>query len=349
MFKEMEEKYLIESNNLEVGYLHGRSRVSVMKFPYLKVEKGDFIAIAGQNGIGKSTLLKTILQLIPPLSGDILLQGKSVKNYSRERLARHISFVSTETIQVKHLTVKELVAFGRYPYSNWFGQISEKDERMVEKAIQALELEKIARRYVDEISDGERQRAMIAKAIAQETEIIILDEPTAFLDLPHKHEIIHLLGKFSREQQKTILFTTHDLGIAVREADKLWLLSSDGFLEGTPEDLVLKGYFSKVFNTAIVNFDTHKGEFVVKREFCPLFNLKGASPLVYWTQIALEKENFTVLEKEDPSFPFIYTGEAGDDFTWKYSFRGETRTFTSIFELRKFVRHKFLEQKIEMP
>lgn len=328
---------------LTVGYKKGLQAVPIMSFPEIKVEQGDFIAIAGQNGIGKSTLIKTLVQLIPILKGDVILKGKSVSHYSRTEMATLISYVSTEIVHTQQVTVRDLVAFGRYPYTNWFGKMQEEDITIIDEAIVMLELQHLAPRYIDEISDGERQRAMIARALAQQTDIVILDEPTAFLDLPHKHEIVNLLGKLAHEHDKTIIFTTHDLGIAIREADKLWLLSQDGFYQGSPEDLILNGIISKTFNTNKVSFDNRKGEFSVKKKYKPYFYISGRSSAVHWTRNAIEKDGFTILEKESESFPVIFIEQKPSGYQWNLKWQGEAVEFHSVLELRLFIRDNYCQ------
>jgi iron complex transport system ATP-binding protein len=339
----MERETIIEMKGLVVGYRRKNQPVPVMSFPSIKVEKGDFIAVAGQNGIGKSTLIKTLIQLIPEIEGDILLNGKPVKSYPRTKLASIISYVSTEIVHNQQMTVRDLVTFGRYPYTNWFGKIEKNDLKIVDEAIELLELQHLAGRSIDEISDGERQRTMIARALAQQTEIMILDEPTAFLDLPHKHEIVNLLGWLSRKFKKTVIFTTHDLGIAIREVDKLWLLSGDGFFHGSPEDLILNGTVSKTFNTSKVSFDNRKGEFTIKKELRPFIHVTGKSNLIHWTKNAIEKDGFTVLDKETEDFPSIAVSQQPDGFEWKLMNRGNDLIFKSILELRLFIKDNFLQ------
>lgn len=337
----MERETIIEMKNLVVGYRRKNQAVPVMGFPSIKVEKGDFIAVAGQNGIGKSTLIKTLIQLIPEIKGEILLNGKSVKSYSRTTLASLISYVSTEIVHNQQMTVRDLVTYGRYPYTNWFGKIEKEDLKIVDEAIELLELQHLAGRSIDEISDGERQRTMIARALAQQTEIMILDEPTAFLDLPHKHEIVNLLGWLSRKFNKTVIFTTHDLGIAIREADKLWLLSRDGFFQGSPEDLILSGTISKTFNTSKVSFDNRKGEFTIKKELRPYIYITGKSNLVHWTKNAIEKDGFTVPDRDSDDFPSIIVTQHSDGYEWKLLNKGKTYSFRSIAELRIFIKDNF--------
>ncbi len=339
----MERETIIEMKGLVVGYRRKNQAVPVMRFPSIKIEKGDFIAVAGQNGIGKSTLIKTLIQLIPEIEGEILLKGKSVKFYSRTALASIISYVSTEIVHNQQMTVRDLVTFGRYPYTNWFGKIEKDDLKIVDEAIELLELQHLAGRSIDEISDGERQRTMIARALAQQTEIMILDEPTAFLDLPHKHEIVNLLGWLSRKFKKTVIFTTHDLGIAIREADKLWLLSGDGFFHGSPEDLILSGTVSRTFNTSKVSFDNRKGEFTIKKELRPFIYISGKSSAVYWTKNAIEKDGFTVLDKESEGFPSIAVLPQTDGYEWKLADKGNVILFRSIAELRVYIKENFLQ------
>lgn len=339
----MERETIIEMKNLVVGYRRKNQAVPVMSFPSIKVEKGDFIAVAGQNGIGKSTLIKTLIQLIPEIKGEILLNGKSVKLYSGTALASLISYVSTEIVHNQQMTVRDLVTYGRYPYTNWFGKIEKEDLKIVDEAIELLELQHLAGRSIDEISDGERQRTMIARALAQQTEIMILDEPTAFLDLPHKHEIVNLLGWLSRKFNKTVIFTTHDLGIAIREADKLWLLSRDGFFQGSPEDLILSGTISKTFNTSKVSFDNRKGEFTIKKELRPYLHITGKSNLVHWTKNAIEKDGFTVPDKDSEEFPSITVSQHSDGYNWKLLNEGKAYSFRSISELRIFIKDNFVQ------
>lgn len=336
----MQEEAIIELNGLVAGYHRKQKTVPVMSFPDIRVAKGDFIAIAGPNGIGKSTLIKTLVQLIPEISGKIMLKGKPVSSYTRIDLASLVSYVSTEIIHSR-LSVRELVSFGRYPYTNWFGKIGEEDLRIVDEAITMLELEHLSGRSIDEISDGERQKAMIARALAQQTEIIILDEPTAFLDLPHKYEIVNLLGRLSREFGKTVIFTTHDLGIAIREVDKLWILSKDGFFHGSPEDMVLDGIFSRTFNTPRVSFDSRKGEFTIRKTYKPFFYITGKSSVVYWTRNAIEKDGFTTIDKQTESRPSITIEPTPEGYQWIVDHHGQTTRLKNILELRSFIRDNF--------
>jgi iron complex transport system ATP-binding protein len=332
---------IIELKNLIIGYQKGHHAMPIMSFPEINVEKGDFIAIAGVNGIGKSTLIKTLIQLIPKISGDILINSKPASSYSRAKLASLISYVSTEVIHAQQITVRDLVTFGRYPYTNWFGKIESEDKTIVEDAIDLLELRHLASKFIDEISDGERQRAMIARALAQQTDIVILDEPTAFLDLPHKHEIVNLLGKLTREKGKTILFTTHDLAIAIKEADKLWLLSNEGFSQGSPEDLILNGIIAKIFNTPKVTFDNRRGDFAIQKNLKPYFIIKGKMTAALWTRYALEKEGFTALEREDSGYPVISIDQKETGYEWTLLHETISISFNNILDLRRYIRKNF--------
>jgi iron complex transport system ATP-binding protein len=241
-------KPIIQTRHLSVGYRSGSQTRAILNNLEVSVNQGELIGIIGQNGIGKSTLLRTIARLQEPLDGDVFVYGQTLESFSRNKFAQKVSFVSTETLKLNHCTVRQLVSFGRSPYTNWFGHLTTEDEAMVSEAIEMVGILPLASRYINEISDGERQRVMIARTLAQDTEIIILDEPTAFLDMPNKYEVIHLLGELTRKKKKTILFTSHDLNIAMREADRLWLISPGAFVDGAPEDLVLHHAISGLFD-----------------------------------------------------------------------------------------------------
>jgi len=215
---------IIRLDKLEIGYGQGRKKHSLSRPLECNARSGELIALMGRNGCGKSTLLRTIAGLQEALSGSVRLVDRSLEDYPRKELSRLLGFVSTEVIRVQGLRVRDLVAMGRYPHTGWFGRLSEQDHERVRHAMDITSLDSLASRDLDELSDGERQRAMIARTLAQDTRILILDEPTAFLDLTHRHEVIILLGKLAREHGKTILFSSHDLQLSLREASRIWLM-----------------------------------------------------------------------------------------------------------------------------
>jgi len=317
-------------SNLSVGY----RRHVVLANMNLSANEGELIALIGRNGLGKSTLLRTIACLQPALSGKIMVAGKPLGQYSRNELAGLLSIVSTEPVGVSHLTVRQLVAFGRFPHTNWIGKLTEKDATLVEEAMQLVGIVSLGNKNLHEISDGERQRAMIARTLAQDTGLILLDEPTAFLDMPNRYEVVHLLHQLTRTKRKTILFSTHDLNIAMHQADKLWLMVDDILYEGAPEDMVLNRQFARVFEGTKLHFDDCKGEFNIKQtEFQPI-KLSGEKKTFFWTKKALERLGFSVQKEENKNYADIVANE-GVPNSWTCNLHGKQLQFTSIYELSK--------------
>ena len=220
------------------------------------INSGELTCLLGANGIGKSTLLRTLSAFQPKLSGEIFIQGQEIEQYKDKELSMAISVVLTEKCEVRNMTVTELVGLGRTPYTGFWGTLDEDDKQIVERSISLVKIEKLADRMVHTLSDGERQKVMIAKALAQETPIIFLDEPTAFLDFPSKVEMMQLLHRLSRQTNKTIFLSTHDLELALQIADKIWLMDKmNGVIIGTPEDLSLNGSLSAFFAHKGIIFD----------------------------------------------------------------------------------------------
>jgi len=318
--------------NLSVGY---RQRV-VLGNLNLSAAECELVALIGRNGLGKSTLLRTIARLQPAISGDVMIAGKSLGQYSRNELAGLLSIVSTETVGVSHLTVRQLVSFGRFPHTNWIGKLTGEDNALVEEAMQLVGIESLANKNLHEISDGERQRAMIARTLAQDTNLILLDEPTAFLDLPNRYEVVHLLHRLTRTKRKTILFSTHDLNIAMHEADKLWLMLDGALHEGAPEDLVLNRQFARVFEGTKLHFDDRKGEFNIKREDMQTIKLSGEGKIFFWTKKALERLGFSVQKEENKHHADVSISE-GVSSLWTCKYYGKQKEFNSIYGLSKYL------------
>lgn len=227
-------------------------------------DKGELIALIGINGSGKSTLFRTVIGLQKLLSGKIIIDGKNITEYKKTETAKKIAFVSSEIIQTKYLKVKELVALGRYPHQSSFNQNSEKDKGIVESALKTVGMNDFKENLITEISDGERQKIMTARALAQDTDIILLDEPAAFLDLANKFALYKILSDTSQKLNKTIIFSTHDLNIALKYCDKVWLIKDKTIYEGAPEDLFSEGIFQNIFSDQHVIFNTGTFEFSVK-------------------------------------------------------------------------------------
>lgn len=217
--------------------------------------QGELTCLLGVNGAGKSTLLRTLAAFIPSLAGDIYLQGKKINSYSQKDLSKLIGIVLTGRMEQGGLTVFEMIGMGRSPYTGFWGTLRDNDRKIIAHAIETIKIQHLQERPMSTLSDGERQKVMIAKALAQETPIIFLDEPTAFLDFPSKAEIMQLLKQLAHEMNKTIFLSTHDLELALQIADKLWLLDEENLITGTPLELAEKGYLDQFFNIPGILFD----------------------------------------------------------------------------------------------
>lgn len=237
----------------------------------LELFPAEVTCLLGLNGMGKSTLLRTLCGFQSPIAGEILLNDKPLKTYSQAELSLVVGVVLTEKTNVGGITVYELVSLGRHPHSGFFGRLKKQDRRVIEQSLQAAGILHKANYYVSELSDGERQKAMIAKTLSQECPIILLDEPTAFLDITGRMETMILLRKLAREQQKAILLSTHDMDQAIRMGDCLWLLGNDRpVVYGTPEDLILNNTFESFFGKDNMVFDPFSGRLNVKTTLPPI-------------------------------------------------------------------------------
>jgi len=209
---------VISLSQLSVGYTLSHPVISDIN---LELRSGQLACLIGENGIGKSTLLKTLTGFLPKLKGSLLLGNRDIESFSQRELARQVSIVLTQKPDVQNLTIEEIIGLGRSPYTGFFGRLRAEDRKVVDDAIATMGIEKLRGRMIQTLSDGERQKVMIAKALAQETSIILLDEPTAFLDFPSKAETFQSLQRMAHERDKLILLSTHDLELAVRFADSL--------------------------------------------------------------------------------------------------------------------------------
>ncbi len=275
---------MLKTNQLHIGYGH----YTVQSDLNLQANGRDLICLTGTNGAGKSTLLRTLAGLQKPLKGTITIQNKSVHKLSSYERSTLFSLVLTDPVDVENLTVHDLVALGRFPYTNWAGSLSEIDEAKITESLQQVNLAHKAHSYLNEISDGEKQRAVIAKALAQDTPLVLLDEPTAHLDLPNRIEIMLLLRRLSVNTQKTFILSTHELDLALQMADKIWLMNSNGVEVGIPEDLMLTGKFQEAFGSHSFQFDENDGHCKINHLVGPLHvNVIGEKPATLWLQRAL--------------------------------------------------------------
>lgn len=326
---------VIQVRDVSVGYTGRNGDADFTKESIcFNASEGEIIALIGPNGIGKSTLLRTMAGFQKCLKGEILFFGKPVERISPKELSMMLSFVSTESVQISNMRVADLVAYGRFPYTGWLGRLDGEDISRVMHALEQVGLIKYARRMVTQLSDGERQRALIARAVAQDTPLIFLDEPTAFLDVSNKYEIFHLLQKLARENGKTILLSTHDLNIALREMDKFWIMVEDGSIEGAPEDAVLNGWLDRLFNTGNVAFDTNTGDFYFRKVHGGTASVKGEEPAYSWTIRALERKGyfFTTREEADLRIRITKDSLTGKQY-WEIEMQNFKKRVSSIYEL----------------
>lgn len=245
---------ILSARDLAIGYRAARRAHTVCQGLAFTLAGGQLTCLLGANGSGKSTLLRTLAAMQPPLAGELLLQGRSLSGYTAKELARLIGIVLTERTQAGGLTVAELVALGRQPHTGFFGRLRERDRQLVAQAMAQVGIAHKAASHVAELSDGERQKAMIAKALVQECPIILLDEPTAFLDTPSRIDIMRLLRQLANQQGKAILLSTHDTHLAIALADRLWLLAPDGLRTGTAHEMVAGGALDALFPGAALPF-----------------------------------------------------------------------------------------------
>ncbi|MCF6365171.1 MAG: ABC transporter ATP-binding protein [Bacteroidales bacterium] len=254
----------IKITDAVIGYTSGKTSNILLSDINLSAHKGENIALIGVNGSGKSTLLHTIAGSHKLLSGQIKIKGKLIENYSAIESAKKLSIVTSEIINTRFLKVFDLVKLGRFPHQSFSKKQSENDINIIQEALSITGILHLAEKNISEISDGERQKVMIARALAQNTDIILLDEPTAFLDIENKYTVYNILSETAAKQNKTIIFSTHDLNIALKHADKVWLIKDKTIYEGAPEDLILQNVFNNLFSTGNVYFDKNKVEFSVK-------------------------------------------------------------------------------------
>lgn len=251
------------TENLSIGYLHKSTPFLVQRDLNLHLRKGEMICVTGPNGVGKSTLLHTLAGLQKPLAGKVMLHGQELSSYSMAEKAFLLSLTLTDRIQVDKMTVWELVSMGRYPYTNRFGKMQSSDIEAVERSIAQVHLEDKKYWLLDNLSDGERQRAMIAKVLAQSTPVLLFDEPTAHLDLTNRISTMLLLKNVAKACQVVVLLTTHELEMALEMADQIWLMHSKGVETGTPDELIDKGSFQQIFQSDLFSFDSASRRFII--------------------------------------------------------------------------------------
>ena len=260
----MNANIILSCNDISIGYQSKNETNIIGSNINLSLETGKLIALVGQNGIGKSTLLRTLAAIQKPLSGNIFLNNKNINDYSNLELSQNLSLVLTEKLPPSNLTVFEIIALGRQPYTNWIGKLSDEDLLLINKAIETTNIEHLIHKKHYEISDGQLQITLIARALAQDTPLIILDEPTTHLDLLHKATLLKLLKKLSSETYKCILFSTHDIDLAIQLADEIIVITPTTIIQNQPNKLIENNIFNHLFDNEFIKFDNTNKKFVIK-------------------------------------------------------------------------------------
>ncbi len=324
---------LLATQDLAVGYRQGhRSARVVLQELCLELRSGELVCLLGANGIGKTTLLRTLAGMSTPLAGEIHLRGRSLTSYTPHELARMRSVVLTERIGGAMLKARALVALGRHPYTDWRGQLRPQDQAAVAEAIRLVGAEELAPRYFNQLSDGERQKLLIARALAQEPTLLLLDEPTAFLDLPRRVEIMLLLRRLTRKTGCAILLATHDLDAALRVADSFWLIGQDGKISvDIPENIVLNGQLENAFLDTDLRFNYQSGAFEHPLGIEPSIFVRGKGRIYEWTCRALRRLGYTIETiEEDPHIPIVTIDETTETPTWRWEYLGNTSEYYKL-------------------
>jgi len=327
---------ILEATALSAGWRHGGSETRLLQNVNLTLRPGRFVALVGPNGAGKSTLLRTLVGMQAPLAGAIRLRGVPVASLSVEDRARLAACVFTDRFDSGWFTVFDIVSFGRYPYTDARNRLSERDRETVSEAIRETGLRGFESRRFAELSDGEKQKALTARAVAQDAPLLVLDEPTAFLDAPARIEVFHLAGRLARSRGKAVIVSTHDVDLALRHADELWVLDRDhAFVSGAPESMALSGALGRAFDGPVVRFDPASGAFRAPGEPVPFaVGISGEDPVALGWTIRLAERLGCVIEPEDGRYDaMIRAPGAGAGQAWELEHAGTVTRVDSIEDL----------------
>jgi len=288
---------ILSTKDLSIGYRQGKQENILMSGLDLHLASGELVCMLGPNGVGKSTLLRTLASLQPPLSGQVWLGDTQIEKLSRQEVATGISLVLTDRPAAGNLKVYDLLSLGRHPHTDWSGRLRPQDRQKIEWAIGITKIEHLTDQLLMSLSDGQLQKVMIARALTQDGQLMILDEPTAHLDLPNRVEIMLLLQDLAIKTGKAILVASHELDLSLQTAHKLWIADcNQPIIEGVPEDLVLQGKLSGLFPSPHYELDLESGKVKITHPGRKQVQLSGAGPRLFWTRHALERAGYEVVE-----------------------------------------------------
>ena len=262
---ELKTEHIIHTNNLSIGYTSKKEVKIIASNLNINLKAGNLVCLLGKNGVGKSTLLRTLTQVQPSLKGEIYFDNKKLEQLTNFELAKMVSLVLTERLPDSSLTVFELVALGRQPYTNWLGYLTTEDLNIIQAAFEKTNTKHLMESKCYELSDGQLQKVLIARALAQNTPIIVLDEPTAHLDLHHTINTFSLLKDLASEFKKTIIVSTHEVNLALQIADELWLMTPSNFVTGKTATLIENNALSKLFDSNLISFDKTLKQFTITK------------------------------------------------------------------------------------
>jgi iron complex transport system ATP-binding protein len=329
---------MLTTTNLSIGY---RSRINgdkvIASTLNLNLKRGEMVCLLGPNGAGKSTLMRTLSGLLPKLSGKVCIEEQDLDLLHPSSLAQKLSLVLTDRVEVGNLDVEDVVTLGRTPYTSWLGNLNASDRQRIHSAMEVTGILHMKNQNLNALSDGERQKVMLARALAQDTPIILLDEPTAHLDLPSRVEMMRLLHQLARTMGKAVLLSTHELDLALQAADRLWLMPSHGeLLTGTPEDLVLNGGFETTFTKTGFYFNVSTGTFTIHTEPVTLYvEIIGDPQRVFWARRALLREGIGMKNGEGAECQIIADGYSA----WTVSYRGILKNFDTLEQVVDTVKN----------
>lgn len=321
----------LQTRDLAVGY---RNR-TVLSNINVQAGPGDLVCLLGVNGIGKSTLMRTLARMEPALAGSIEIKGTDITRMPPHDLARNVAVVLTERVAVGAMPAFQLVELGRYPHTNWSGLLTDADRDIVRDAIRAAGAEHLAHRDINELSDGERQRIMIARALAQRPAVLLLDEPAAFLDISARVEMIATLRRLAREQQVAVILSSHDLELSLRMADTIWLIDGAGRLHlGAPEDLLSDGSIAAAFSGPNIAFSADERMFKITHHSHGKAFAGGTGTAAGLARTVLEREGFQMVHSPQEADVNVIVTASG----WEATARNAQGRGTSFAELARFLR-----------